>query len=172
MPFQDQAIFQQSWGMLELSIMAVSLDPRLALIQILKITQQILCTLKMKGDQQKVHKAQELNFFSLRFYQCVGLYHAPSPLLWNSAHSAWLCLSNVWNPKWHACKGSAKIWIKLLAQGSQEETSYWCWDWKWNHGYICAMQGQSEVSVLERCLYQKGHHDGVTLKSPQTVYNV
>lgn len=40
--------------------MAVSLDPRLAVIQILKTTQQILCTLKMKEDQQKVHEAQKL----------------------------------------------------------------------------------------------------------------
>ena len=31
--------------------MAVSLDPTLVLIQILKTTQQILCTLKMKEDQ-------------------------------------------------------------------------------------------------------------------------
>ena len=43
--------------------MAVSLDPRLALIQILKTTQQALCTLKMKGDQQKVHKATKVKLF-------------------------------------------------------------------------------------------------------------
>ena len=40
--------------------MAVSLDPRLELIQILKTTQQSLCTLKMKEDQKKVHKAPKL----------------------------------------------------------------------------------------------------------------
>ena len=40
--------------------MDVSLDPGLALIQILKTMQQILFTLKMKEDQQKVHKALKL----------------------------------------------------------------------------------------------------------------
>ena len=54
MSFQDQTMFQQSWGMLELFIMAVSLDPSLALIQILKAMQQHLFTLRMKEDQQKV----------------------------------------------------------------------------------------------------------------------
>lgn len=75
MHFQDQTMFQQSWGMLELFIMAVSLDPRLALIQILKTTQQILCTSKMKADQQKVHKAPKIKLFqepAVCFFISVG----------------------------------------------------------------------------------------------------
>ena len=39
--------------------MAVSIDPSLALIQILKTMQQSLFTLRMQKDQQKVYKAQQ-----------------------------------------------------------------------------------------------------------------
>jgi len=66
--------------MLELFIMAVSLDPRLALVQILKTTQQILCTLKMKEDQQKVHKAPRVKLFqetAVCIFISVGLYLTP-----------------------------------------------------------------------------------------------
>lgn len=60
--------------------MAVSLDPRLALIQILKTTQQILCTLKMKEDQKKVHKTPKVKLFqetAVCIFISVGPSHAP-----------------------------------------------------------------------------------------------
>ena len=33
-------------------------------------------------------------------------------------------------------------------------------------------KGQSEVSVLERCLYKRGHYDNVTFMTPVTVLSV
>ena len=33
-------------------------------------------------------------------------------------------------------------------------------------------KGQSEVSVLERCPYKRGHHDDVTFMTPLIVLNV
>ena len=37
---------------------------------------------------------------------------------------------------------------------------------------IWTPKGQSKVSVLERCLYYRGHHDDVTCKTPLTVLSV
>ena len=37
---------------------------------------------------------------------------------------------------------------------------------------IRTLKGQSEVSVLERCLYKRGHYDDVTFMTPLTVLSV
>jgi len=83
--------------MLELFIMAVSLDRRLALIQILKTTQQILCTLKMREDQQKVHKAPKVKLFQ-EMAVCIFISGGPNVALFSASPALSFLLQNAARP--------------------------------------------------------------------------